>query len=290
MSLWQRLRKGLSRTKQQIAPDGERIDWEALEEALVLADCGMELAEALVAKAKAAKAPIEALRKAMRACFVAPPPLRWPGKAPFVLLVAGVNGVGKTTTIGKLALLWRREGKRVLLVAADTFRAAAVEQLAIWAERAGAELFRGASGADPAAVAFDGVARGKARAFDVVIVDTAGRVQTNEGLMRELAKVRRAVAKACEGAPHEAWIVVDGTTGQNAISQIERFSEAIAATGVVITKLDGAAKGGIALQIAHRFRLPIRFVGVGEGIEDLVPFDPDAFVEALLPERGHPAR
>ena len=197
-----------------------------------------------------------------------------------------MNGTGKTTTIGKLAMIFRQEGKKVLIGAADTFRAAAVEQLAVWAGRAGADLVRQHEGADPAAVAFDTVRRGVARDYDVVIVDTAGRVQTDRGLMDELAKVHRVVGRSLEGAPHEVWQVVDGGTGQNAIAQVDSFRKACGITGLIVTKLDGSAKGGIVLQLSHRFSIPVRYVGVGESLEDLLAFDTDAFVDSLLPEKA----
>jgi len=224
-----------------------------------------------------------ALHAAMQQIFVDSRPVHWPEEGPLVLLVVGVNGTGKTTTIGKLATLFRRQGKRVLIAAADTFRAAAVDQLAVWAERAGADIVRQAEGADPAAVAFDAVQRGKARGYDLVIVDTAGRVQTDRGLMQELAKVRRVVGKALEGAPHEAWHIVDAGTGQNAVVQVERFREVSGTTGLIVTKLDGSAKGGIVLQLARTFKLPIRYIGVGETADDLLPFDTDSFIRSLLP-------
>lgn len=259
-------------------------DWEDIEDALIVADCGAELAHQLVEQArKNRRNPLAGLRQAMLNMFQEAGEVHWPGDAPMVLLVVGVNGTGKTTTIGKLATLFSRQGKKVLIAAADTFRAAAVEQLAVWAERAGAEMVRQQTGADPAAVAYDAVSRGRARGFDMVIVDTAGRVQTDKGLMDELAKVRRVVGKALAGAPHEVWQVLDGGTGQNAIVQVDRFKAVAGTTGLIVTKLDGSAKGGIVLQLACRFGLPIRYVGIGESLEDLLPFDAEAFVNGLLP-------
>lgn len=208
---------------------------------------------------------------------------------PFVLLVAGVNGTGKTTTIGKLAHMYTAEGKKVLIGAADTFRAAAVEQLAVWVERAGADIVKQAEGADPASVAFDTISRGIAKAYDVIIIDTAGRVQTDTSLMNELAKVYRVMGKALDGAPHEVWHVVDGGTGQNAMMQVEKFREVVHTTGLIVTKLDGTGKGGILLQLSAKFKLPVRFVGVGENLEDLMPFNHDAYVDSLLPEVSHQA-
>ncbi|RME87544.1 MAG: signal recognition particle-docking protein FtsY [Zetaproteobacteria bacterium] len=283
--LAQRLREGFARTRARLASvwrEGDAQSLEAIEEKLILADCGAALASEIAAEIQGARDPKAALRRALRARLAAPPPISWPKEPPMVLLVAGMNGTGKTTTIGKLAAQWAREGRRVLIGAADTFRAAATEQLAAWAKRAGAAIVSGRAGGDPAAVAFDAVQAAKARGMDVAIIDTAGRVHSDAGLMREIAKMRRAVGKALNGAPHEAWIVVDGASGQNAVAQVERFRDAIGATGIVVTKLDGTAKGGIVVQLAARFGIPVRYLGVGEGIEDLVPFDPDAFVEALL--------
>lgn len=259
-------------------------DWQAIEDGLIMADCGAGLSLQLVARArKNRRDPMASLRTAMHGIFSDSRPIQCPQEGPLVLLVVGVNGTGKTTTIGKLAALFRRQGKRVLIAAADTFRAAAVDQLIVWAERAGADIVRQAEGADPAAVAFDAVKRGKARGYDLVIVDTAGRVQTDRSLMRELAKVRRVIGKAQTGAPHEAWHIVDAGTGQNAVVQVEQFREVSGTTGLIVTKLDGSAKGGIVLQLAQTFGLPIRYIGVGETTDDLLSFDADAFVQTLLP-------
>jgi len=293
-SFFSRLAKGLSRSRDNLAqmlPVGEKVElsdaeWTDIEDGLILADCGAELAEELVAKARRNRRdPLGALKAAMREAFTAAPDIRWPDEGPLVLLVVGVNGTGKTTTIGKLATLFRHDGKSVLIAAADTFRAAAVEQLCVWAERAGADVVRQQAGADPAAVAYDAISRGVARDYDVVIVDTAGRVQTDRGLMDELAKVRRVVGKALDGAPHEVWHVVDGGTGQNAIVQVERFKEVAGTTGLIVTKLDGTGKGGVVVQLARQFGLPIRYVGVGETLEDMLPFDADDFVGGLVPDR-----
>jgi fused signal recognition particle receptor len=201
---------------------------------------------------------------------------------PFVLLTIGVNGSGKTTTIGKLAAKLAGSGKKVLLGAGDTFRAAAAEQLDIWAGRTGATLVRGREGADPSSVLFDAVKRGVAEGYDVVIADTAGRLHTKTDLMQELQKVRRVIAKASEGAPHETWLVIDSTSGQNAIAQAQIFTQAMQVTGIVLTKLDGTAKGGVILGIADQLKLPVRYVGVGERVEDLREFDAEEFVEALF--------
>jgi fused signal recognition particle receptor len=209
------------------------------------------------------------------------PPLRWEGAKPFVLLVIGVNGSGKTTTIGKLAAKLIADGKKVLVGAGDTFRAAAAEQLEIWANRVGATLVRGKEGADPSSVLFDAVKRGRAEGFDVVIADTAGRLHTKTDLMEELQKVRRVIGKAAEGAPHETWLVIDSTSGQNAIAQAQIFTQAMSVSGIVLTKLDGTAKGGVILGIADQLRIPVRFIGIGERVDDLREFDADEFVEAL---------
>ncbi|NOR72769.1 MAG: signal recognition particle-docking protein FtsY [Mariprofundaceae bacterium] len=292
-SIFSRLTKGLGRSRDslaQVLPSKtekqlSESEWMDVEDGLIMADCGAELAMALVEKAKKElRDPLASLKQAMTAKVENHAPVQHPDSGPFVLLVIGVNGTGKTTTIGKLATLFANDGKRVLVGAADTFRAAAVEQLAVWVERAGADMIRQHDGADPAAVAFDTVQSGLSRGYDVIIVDTAGRVQTDRGLMDELAKVRRVITKAYPNAPHEVWQVVDGGTGQNAVVQVEKFHDVAGTTGLIVTKLDGSAKGGIVLQLADRFRLPIRYIGVGETLEDLMPFDAEAFVSSLLPE------
>jgi fused signal recognition particle receptor len=209
------------------------------------------------------------------------PPLDWASATPFVLLVIGVNGSGKTTTIGKLAAKLAADGKKVLLAAGDTFRAAATEQLEVWAKRTGTTVVRGKEGADPSSVIFDAVKRATAEGFDVVIADTAGRLHTKTDLMQELQKVRRVVGKASPGAPHETWLVIDSTSGQNAIAQAQIFTQAMSVSGIVLTKLDGTAKGGVILGIADQLQIPVRFVGIGERVEDLREFDPEEFVEAL---------
>ena len=204
---------------------------------------------------------------------------------PHVILIVGVNGTGKTTTVGKLANLYQTTGRSVMVCAADTFRAAAVEQLAVWAERAGVDLVRAQSGADPAAVTFDAVIAGKARGRDIVLVDTAGRLHTRANLMAELDKIRRVVGREVPGAPHEVLLVLDATVGQNGLVQAREFMAASGANGIVLTKLDGTAKGGVAVAIAHDLKLPIRYVGVGEALDDLVPFDAAAYVDALFTEK-----
>ncbi|MDT8376548.1 MAG: signal recognition particle-docking protein FtsY [Mariprofundaceae bacterium] len=292
-SLFSRLTKGLSRSRDSLAQilpakaekQLSESEWMDVEDGLIMADCGAELAMSLVATAKKNRTtPLAALKHAIQSGLETHAPVRHPDSGPFVLLVIGVNGTGKTTTIGKLATMFANEGKKVLVGAADTFRAAAVEQLAVWVQRAGADMIRQHDGADPAAVAFDTVQSGISRNYDVIIIDTAGRVQTDRGLMDELAKVRRVITKAYPHAPHEVWQVVDGGTGQNAVVQVEKFKATAGTTGLIVTKLDGSAKGGIVLQLADRFHLPIRYIGVGETLEDLMPFDAEAFVSSLLPE------
>ena len=201
---------------------------------------------------------------------------------PTVVLVVGVNGTGKTTTIGKLAYRLQESGRSVVLAAADTFRAAAEEQLEIWAERAGADFVGSQRGADPAAVAFDAISAAEARGRDVVVVDTAGRLHTQTNLMEELGKVRRVIAGRLEGAPHETLLVLDATTGQNGVRQAKLFGEAVGVTGVALTKLDGTAKGGVVVAVTHELGLPVKLVGVGEGLDDLQPFDPQDFARALV--------
>ncbi|MFQ6111407.1 MAG: signal recognition particle-docking protein FtsY, partial [Nitrospinota bacterium] len=208
----------------------------------------------------------------------APPP----PSEPWVIMVAGVNGSGKTTTAGKLAHRFRQEGKRVLMAAADTFRAAASEQLEVWAERAGSEMVRHRDGADPSAVVYDAIEAARARGCQVVIADTAGRLHTKRNLMEELKKVKRVTGKLVPGAPHEVLLVLDATTGQNALAQARLFGQEVGVTGIALTKLDGTAKGGIAVAVARETGIPIKFVGVGEGIEDLKEFHPESFVRALF--------
>ena len=258
--------------------------WERLEEALIAADVGVPTTAELVRRLEA-RGEIGELGQALAA--EAAELLGEPGRLelaerPTVILVVGVNGTGKTTTIGKLASRLRDHGHSVIMGAADTFRAAAEEQLEIWAQRAGADFVGSERGGDPAAVAYDAIEAASARGRDVVIVDTAGRLHTQTNLMEELAKVRRVIARRLEGAPHETLLVIDATTGQNGLQQARLFSEAVDVSGVALTKLDGSAKGGVALAIAHELGLPVKLVGVGEGIEDLRPFDPEDFARALL--------
>ena len=258
--------------------------WERLEEALIAADVGVpstaELVRRLEARGELTDL-TEALVDEAAALLGEPGTLRLNG-APSLILVVGVNGTGKTTTIGKLAEKLREHDRSVVLAAADTFRAAAEEQLEIWADRAGAEFIGGERGGDPAAVAYDAIDAATSGGRDVVIVDTAGRLHTQANLMEELAKVRRVIEGRLESAPHETLLVVDATGGQNGVRQAQLFGEAVQVTGVALTKLDGSAKGGVALAIAHELGLPVKLVGVGEKIEDLRPFDPQDFARALL--------
>jgi fused signal recognition particle receptor len=268
--------------------------WERLEEALILADVGAPATADVVGRleqeveAGRVSGP-EAIRgrliELLAELAAAEPPRLELSAKPTVILVVGVNGTGKTTTIGKLAAVLReRLGHEVIVAAADTYRAAAIEQLETWAERAGVEIVRGNPGGDPGAVVFDAIAAAEARGADVVIADTAGRLHTHGNLMEELAKVRRVVAKRLDGAPHETLIVIDATTGQNGLRQAQVFADAVDLTGVVLTKLDGTAKGGIALAIAGELGLPVKLIGAGESIEDLRPFDAREFAAALLAE------
>jgi fused signal recognition particle receptor len=289
-----RLRQGLLSTRRRLAAELEGAfrrgateperALKELEEALVAADVGVRTSAELVARVRTRGGGAEirrALQEQMEAVLgVAAEPT--PSVRPWVILATGVNGVGKTTTIGKLAARHAAAGRSVLLVAGDTFRAAAIDQLAVWATRTGAALVRQAPGADPSAVVFDGMKAALARAIDVVLIDTAGRLHTRINLMDELRKVHRVIAREMPGAPHETLLVLDATTGQNAIAQARTFSEALGITGIILTKLDGTARGGVALAIREQTGIPIRYVGVGEGTEDLRPFDPHQFVLALL--------
>jgi fused signal recognition particle receptor len=258
--------------------------WERLEEALIAADVGVPTTAELVSRLEA-RPDLgelgEALAQEAAELLGEPGRLELDGP-PSVSLVVGVNGTGKTTTIGKLASRLSEHGHSVLLAAADTFRAAAEEQLEIWADRAGADFVGSERGGDPAAVAYDAIEAATARGRDVVIVDTAGRLHTQTNLMEELAKMRRVIERRLEGAPHETLLVIDATTGQNGLQQARLFREAVDVSGVALTKLDGSAKGGVALAIAHELGLPVKLVGVGERIEDLRPFDPQDFARALL--------
>jgi fused signal recognition particle receptor len=264
--------------------------WEELEELLIQADVGVETTLALMERLRR-RARDEAILRADRlrdalneelcALLPTPPPLNLGGRPLDVILIVGVNGSGKTTSIAKLGYRYRQEGRKVLLAAADTFRAAAMDQLRIWGERAGCPVISGPEGGDPGAVVYDALQAARSRGMDMVIVDTAGRLHTRYNLMEELKKVRRVAARSVEGAPHETLLVLDATTGQNALSQARHFLEAVEVTGVILAKLDSTARGGMVFAIARELGLPVRFVGVGEGLDDLAPFDPDAFIQGL---------
>ncbi len=298
--LMARLRENLTKPRQTISPQlagiyqGKLVTaetWDELEEALIGADCGMDATLDLVEelRGEAGQGRITsgadvagALWKAM-AARMAPEPARIAlDGEPTVILVVGVNGSGKTTTVGKLAYRLAELGQTVVIGAADTFRAAAIDQLAVWAERSGSQLVRQGQGADPGAVAFDTVAAAKARGADIALIDTAGRLQTQHNLMEELRKVVAVVGKAMPGAPHEVLLVLDSTTGQNGLSQARLFDDAADLTGVVLTKVDGTARGGIALAIRRELDIPVKLVGVGEKLEDLQPFDAQAYARAVF--------
>ena len=306
MGFFDKLREGLSRTKQQLvgrfeelvqksdaAPDRTRpIDvdtLEALEEVLLSADVGVPATERIVTavrgKSRQGESLRELVKREIRKVFDNAPVPSANGARPRVTLIVGVNGTGKTTTVGKLANLLKTSGQKPLVCAADTFRAAAVEQLEIWARRAGVDIVRAVEGSDPAAVVFDAIQTGRSRGCDPILVDTAGRLHTRVNLMNELDKIRRVAARAAEGAPHDVLLVLDATVGQNGLQQAKEFTAVAGVTGVVLTKLDGTAKGGVAVAIAHDLKLPIRYVGVGEGIDDLIPFSPDEYVDALFQEK-----
>jgi fused signal recognition particle receptor len=303
--VFRRLREGLSRSRQALTAElsssfTERIDdetWERLEEALILADVGAPTTAAVVRKledeVEAGRISAgEELRERLIQVLAetAQPQGEGSGRIdlharPSVLMVVGVNGTGKTTTIGKIAWHLRQElGLDVIVGAADTYRAAAVNQLAEWADRAGTQIVRGTEGGDPGAVAYDAVAAAQARSADVVICDTAGRLHTHGNLMEELSKVRRVITKQIEDAPHETLVVIDATTGQNGIRQAQEFSKSVEVTGAVLTKLDGSAKGGVALAIASELGIPVKLIGIGESLEDLRPFDAEEFARALIGE------
>ncbi|MEK6326075.1 MAG: signal recognition particle-docking protein FtsY [Actinomycetota bacterium] len=299
-SSWRRLRESLSKSRRALQAElgsslFERLDdqtWERLEEALILADVGARTTADVVRRLEGEvdAGSIEGADAVRERLVELLAEVAGPDNAeidlssrPAVIMVVGVNGTGKTTTIGKLAWRLRNElGLSVIVAAADTYRAAAIEQLEAWAERADAEIIRGSAGGDPGAVLFDAIAAAQSRGADVVVADTAGRLHTHANLMAELAKMRRVAAKRLEGAPHECLIVIDATTGQNGLRQAQVFAEAVDLTGVVLTKLDGTAKGGIALAIASELGLPVKLIGIGEGLEDLRPFDAREFAAALL--------
>jgi fused signal recognition particle receptor len=283
-----RLRESLSKSRRALGDQlaavafdpGDAESWERLEEALLMADVGVPATVELIRRLEA-RADLADFNEALAeeiAGLMGEPPVLNVKHSPAVILVVGVNGTGKTTTIGKLARKLHEHGRRVTLGAGDTFRAAAEEQLEIWAERANATFVGGERGADPAAIAYDAIQAGG----DVILIDTAGRLHTQTNLMDELAKVRRVIAGKLDGAPHETILVVDSTTGQNGLQQARLFSQAAPITGIALTKLDGSAKGGIAVAISHELGIPVKLVGVGEGIDDLRPFDADDFARALV--------
>jgi fused signal recognition particle receptor len=307
MGFFDKLRDGLTRTKQQIVNRFEEIvqtadaperrtrpvdvdTIEALEELLISADVGLAASERIITAVRDRARHGESLRELVKQEIgrifddvenTSPAD----GHQTHVTLIVGVNGTGKTTTIGKLANLLKARGKTPLICAADTFRAAAVEQLEIWAERAGVDIVRAKEGADPAAVVFDAIQSGKAKGRDPILVDTAGRLHTRVNLMNELDKIRRVAARAAEGAPHDVLLVLDATVGQNGLAQAREFMNVAGVNGIVLTKLDGTAKGGVAVAIANDLKLPIRYVGVGEAIDDLIPFSPKDYVDALFQEK-----
>jgi fused signal recognition particle receptor len=311
MAFFDRITEGLARTARQFrerlgeataadataastpgraAPAGRPVaveTLEALEDALIAADVGLTATERIVDAVNEDRLGSlrERVERVILGIFADVPEAPAAATTPHVVLVVGVNGTGKTTSVGKLANLYKQAGRSVMVCAADTFRAAAVEQLAVWAERAGVDFVRAQSGADPAAVTFDAVSAARARGRDLVIVDTAGRLHTRANLMAELDKIRRVVARVVPGAPHEVLLVLDATVGQNGLVQAREFMAASGANGIVLTKLDGTAKGGVAVAIAHDLKVPIRYVGVGEGIDDLIPFDAAAYVDALFTEK-----
>ena len=306
MGVFGRIRESLTRTKAQIverfdeivrrADEPERrvravdVDTvEALEELLISADVGLAATDRIVTAVGRTPRHGESLRdlvkaeiRAVFASLDAPIVVTTP---PRVVLIVGVNGTGKTTTVGKLANALKKEGREPLICAADTFRAAAVEQLEVWARRAGVDMVRAREGADPAAVVFDAISSARARGRDPVLVDTAGRLHTRVNLMNELEKIRRVASREVPGAPQEVLLVLDATVGQNGLAQAREFTSVAGVNGIVLTKLDGTAKGGVAVAIAHELKLPIRFVGVGEGIDDLVPFSADEYVDGLFAEK-----
>ena len=301
--LFDRLRDGLSKTRAGLT---ERLDQlilgkreidevllDEIEEILFTSDLGVTVSQELISIVKTGVARKEldnpeVLKEALKQNIIrfldVPEPLHTvPAKGePMVIMVIGVNGVGKTTTIAKAANLYKEQGKRVMLVAADTFRAAAIDQLVIWGERVGAEVVKQGHGADPSAVVFDAINAAVARNIDIVLIDTAGRLHTKVNLMDELEKIQRIAGRRLPGAPHQVWLVLDATTGQNAISQAEMFHKNLGVTGIILTKLDGTAKGGIVVGISRQLGIPVRFIGIGESMDDLRPFDAKAFVDAIF--------
>jgi fused signal recognition particle receptor len=306
VSFFGRIRESLTRTKQEIVSRFDDIvrgadtvesrsrpvdvaTVDALEELLISADIGVAATERIIAAVEAKSSRTASLRDLVkdeiRSIFAGVDRTVTVAQHPEVVLVVGVNGTGKTTTVGKLANLLRNQGATPLICAADTFRAAAVEQLEIWADRAGVDIIRAREGSDPAAVVFDAISSGKAKGRDPILVDTAGRLHTRVNLMSELEKIRRIAAREVAGAPQEVLLVLDATVGQNGVTQAREFLNAAGVTGIVLTKLDGTAKGGVGVAIAHDLKVPIRYVGVGEGIDDLVPFSAHEYVDGLFEEK-----
>jgi fused signal recognition particle receptor len=309
MGIFDKLKQGLQRTSQQLKDRLDKLDEmvglapaadartreidvetaDALEEILLMADVGVaasgEIVEAVRKRQRRGESLRDLVKQEMLRVLESSAASPRVASTPHVMLIVGVNGVGKTTTIGKLANQLKKEGRAPVICAADTFRAAAVDQLQIWADRAGVEIVRAKEGSDPAAVVFDAMTAAKARKRDVVLVDTAGRLHTRTNLMNELDKIRRVASREIEGAPHEVLLVLDATVGQNGLAQAREFTNVAGVTGIVLTKLDGTAKGGIAVAIAHELKLPIRYVGVGEGVDDLLPFSPREYVDAIFQEK-----
>lgn len=298
-ALLNKIKKGLAKTRGvfsgvaslfRLQGKVDRNFLNQLEERLYLADVGTAATASIADRVKQAfldkeiTGDIEAfVRQQLKGLLSGPEQgIRWNASGPTVIMIAGVNGSGKTTSIAKLANRFQKDGKKVMVAACDTFRAAAVEQLTIWSERLGCEIVKNQQGSDPASVAHDACEKAKARNFDVLIVDTAGRLHTQTHLMRELEKIHRIVSKLIPGAPHEVLLVLDATTGQNAITQAEMFKKTVQCTGIILAKLDGTAKGGAIFGIKQKLDLPVRYIGIGEKIDDLEPFDPDAYVEALF--------
>jgi len=299
MSLFQRLQEGLAKTRMALSRSLDRITGRALdpaareelEAALLASDIGVRTVSKLMDRIREEGPAAEQVRVLLRAAVLdtLQAGQREPidrqitnSSKPFIMLAVGVNGVGKTTTVAKLAQRLKQAGLTVLLVAADTFRAAAIEQLELWGGRIGVDVIRHKQGADPSAVVFDGVAAAKARGVDAVLIDTAGRLHTKANLMEELKKVKRVLARELPGAPHEVLLVLDGTVGQNALSQARQFHEAVGVTGIALTKLDGTARGGVVVAIAEELKIPVRLIGVGESADDLQDFDAPAFADALF--------
>lgn len=291
----QKTRSGLVDRIEDVIQGKKQIDadlLEALEYTLITADLGVRTVQDIVDRIheridRKQTSDAAGIRNLIREQLLeilnaSETPLHVLHQPPAVVMMVGINGAGKTTTIGKLAHRFLGEGRKVLLCAADTFRAAAIEQLEVWAQRANVEMIRQKTGADPSAVVFDALQSAKARAVDYVIIDTAGRLHTKENLMAELEKMRRTCTRVVPGAPHEVWLVLDATTGQNGLEQARKFTDAAGVTGIVLTKLDGTAKGGVVIAIARDLNLPIRYIGVGEKLDDLLPFDPQQFVESLF--------